>query len=88
MHRLDQLSPKKPAKLLDYLALTLNQRCKQIWTGFFRLLVQVTVGFGLPYRDFWPASQFGGQMPQPLCRNYCVLSECAVIQTRTAVADR
>ncbi len=40
-----------------------------------------------PYRD-WPVSQFGGQMSYPLCRNYCVLSECAVIQTQTAVAGR
>jgi hypothetical protein len=38
-------------------------------------------------RDFWPASQFCGQMSHPLCRNHCVLSECTLIQTPTAVAD-
>jgi len=27
-------------------------------------------------------------MSYPLCRNHCVLSECAVIQTKTAVANR
>ena len=38
--------------------------------------------------DFWPASRFGGQMSHPPGRNYCVLSECAVLQTQTAVIDR
>ncbi|MBP1599406.1 MAG: hypothetical protein H6Q05_4783, partial [Acidobacteria bacterium] len=39
-------------------------------------------------RDFWPASQSGGQISHPLCWNHCILSERAVIQTRTAMADR
>jgi hypothetical protein len=49
------------------------------------------VGAGQDYvleRDFWPASQSGGQMSHLVCRNYCVLSECAVIPTQTAMADR
>jgi len=27
-------------------------------------------------------------MSHPLCRNYCLLTECAVIQTQTAMAER
>jgi len=35
MHRLDQLCPKKPAKLLDSKWLRLTSRSKQIWAGYF-----------------------------------------------------
>jgi hypothetical protein len=35
MHRLDQLCPKKPAKLLDSKWLRLTSSSKQIWAGYF-----------------------------------------------------
>ncbi len=59
-------------------------------TGFREMTAPGEIACSWPgyFLDLWTALQFGGQMSYLQCRNYCVLSEYAVIQTQNAVAGR